>query len=195
LLADVRVVSLAPRTLTDVWVDVGRVAAAIDREDEGRVLLATLTTRLRSLRGETEGAVLPTVACIEWLEPLMMAGNWMAELVDAAGGRYPFAQPGAASGAFEWSALVATQPDAIVLMPCGFDVAQTVRELERVRARPEWSALRAVADGRAVVVDGNAYFNRPGPRLVESAEILAAFLHPAHCGRRMVPGAALEVAP
>ena len=109
-----------------------------------------------------------------------------------AGGSYPFADVGARSGVVDWSSQ--RQPDVVVLMPCGFPIAQTMRELDWLRQRPEWRGLHAVRTGRASVVDGNAYFNRPGPRLVESAEILAALLHPDECGDRMVAGAALLLA-
>jgi iron complex transport system substrate-binding protein len=191
---DVRIVSLAPRTLTDVWDDVARVAAALDRVYAGNALVAALTERLASLARITEGLPWPTVACVEWLDPLMLAAHWTSELVRLAGGSYPFADVGARSGVVDWEVLTARQPDVVVLMPCGFPIAQTMRELDWLRQRPEWRGLHAVRTGRASVVDGNAYFNRPGPRLVESAEILAALLHPDECGDRMVAGAALLLA-
>jgi iron complex transport system substrate-binding protein len=191
---DVRIVSLAPRTLTDVWDDVARVAAALDRVPAGAAVLATIEERLASLARITERLPRPTVACVEWLDPLMLAAHWTSELVQVAGGSYPFAGIGARSGFADWGVLAARQPDVVVLMPCGFPITQTMREIDRVRERPEWRALQAVRAGRASVVDGNAYFNRPGPRLVESAEILAALLHPDECGDRMVAGAALSLA-
>jgi iron complex transport system substrate-binding protein len=180
--AGVTIVSLAPRRLADVWDDIDRVASALDRRSAGVTLRAGIDERFGRLATMTASLPRPAVACIEWLEPLMTAGNWMPELVASAGGRYPFTAPGEASGVTTWEAVAEHQPEVVVVMPCGFPIAQTRRELDRVRARPEWQALAAVRAGRASVVDGNAYFNRPGPRLVESAEILAALVHPAICG-------------
>ena len=186
----VTIVSLAPRVLADVWQDVERVAAVLGRAAEGRGVVARIEERLGELMAATRALDRPTVACLEWLDPLMMAGNWMPELVDLAGGDYRFARPGEASAVAAWDTLVDAQPDVVVVLPCGFTIEQTRRELPELRARPQWSALRAVRRGRASIVDGNAYCNRPGPRLVESAEILAALLHPAACGRLAIPGAA-----
>ena len=193
--SDVRILSLAPRVLADVWEDVARVAAALGRVAAGDALRADLIARVDALAARTAALPSPTVACIEWLEPLMFAANWTPELVTLAGGRYPFATAGAESGVMEWQSLAAADPDVVVVMPCGFPIVQTRRELGRVRARPEWRGLHAVRAGRASVVDGNAYFNRPGPRLVESAEILAALLHPDACGDLMIAGAAEGIAP
>ncbi len=183
----VTIVSLAPRVLGDVWRDIERVAMALGRVDAGREVTARALERLGRVADLTRGLDRPTVACLEWLEPLMLAGNWMPELVEVAGGTYPFGTAGESSVVGEWQTLVTAQPDVVVLMPCGFPIAQTRRELDRVRMRPEWRALHAVRRQRASVVDGNAYFNRPGPRLVESAEILAALLHPRECGAWATP--------
>jgi iron complex transport system substrate-binding protein len=193
--AAVRIVSLAPRTLADVWDDIERVAVALGRVVAGRNVVAEIAARLAALGSSTAALPAPTVACIEWIDPLMMAANWTAELVHIAGGRYPFADVGAHSPTVAWTDLVRVQPDMVVLMPCGFPIAQTRRELGALRSRPEWRALHAVGAGRASVVDGNAYFNRAGPRLVESAEILAALLHPDECGDRMIAGASEWILP
>ena len=130
----------------------------------------------------------PTVGCIEWTDPLMMAGNWVPELVEIAGGIDPLGEAGKHSGYVEIERLAETDPDVIAIMPCGFDIERGAREMAPLVAHPEWRQLSAVRSGRVVVTDGNQYFNRPGPRLVESAEILAEFLHPdqfdfGHFGR------------
>ena len=179
----VTIVSLAPHRLADVWEDVERVGLALDRVEPGRRVVAEAQGRLAALAARVRDRARPTVACIEWLDPLMMAANWTPELVAIAGGVYPFAEAGTESRTAPWDVLTDARPDAVVLMPCGFPVAQTRRELDVVRARPEWRRVRAGATG-AWIVDGNAYFNRPGPRLVDSAEILAALLHP---GRGVAP--------
>jgi iron complex transport system substrate-binding protein len=120
----------------------------------------------------------PTVACVEWLDPLMAAGNWMPELVEMAGGVNLFGEAGKHAPWMTWEQLVARDPDVIVLLPCGFDIARCRRDLPVLAGKPEWPGLKAVRAGRVFVLDGNQYFNRPGPRLVESLEILAELLHP-----------------
>jgi iron complex transport system substrate-binding protein len=172
------IVSLAPRALGDVWDDVRRVAAALGRPVRGDALVATAQARLAALATRTAARPRPVVACLEWLDPPMIGGNWMPELVAIAGGTYPFAAAGAPSAAIAWDDLAAAAPDVLVVMPCGFTIEQTRRELPALAARPQWRALPAVRAGRVSVVDGGAYFNRPGPRLVDSAEILAALVHP-----------------
>jgi iron complex transport system substrate-binding protein len=113
------------------------------------------------------------VACIEWIEPLIAGGNWMAELVEIAGGSYEMTAAGAHSPVITWDALVAYQPDVIIVMPCGFKISQTQENLPALTTHPLWQSLPAVQANRVYIADGNAYFNRPGPRIVESAEILA----------------------
>jgi iron complex transport system substrate-binding protein len=189
--AGVEIVSLAPCALSDVWQDIGRAAAAVGRSDEGATLVAACQQRLAALAADTASFTRPIVACIEWLDPLMVAGNWIPELVELAGGVYPFVAPGAMSRSIAWHALLEARPDVVVLMPCGFTIAQTRREVAALTARPEWAALPAVQRGRASIVDGNAYLNRPGPRLVESAEILAALIHP-ETGAGRIPAGAVE---
>ena len=123
----------------------------------------------------------------------MAAGNWIPELVEIAGGEYAFAAAGAHSPTITWDMLSAYQPEVIVLMPCGFKIAQTQADLPALAARPQWRALPAVQANRVFVVDGNAYFNRPGPRIVESVEILAEILHPEKCAGLAPAGAYVRV--
>jgi len=177
------IVSLTPLTLGDVWEDIGRVAAALGRAERARAVIDDAQARLAAVRARTAGLPRPVVACVEWLEPPMTAANWIPEMVEIAGGAYPFATAGAHSTTTSWEALVSAAPEVVVLMPCGFTIAQTRRELAALVARAEWRALPAVRAGRASVVDGNAYFNRPGPRLVDSTELLARLVQPAAGGR------------
>ena len=174
----VRIVSLAPARLDDVLADIERVGAALGVPERGTAVVAGLRARLAALAGRTRDLPRPTIACIEWLDPLMAAGNWVPELVELAGGRNLFGAVGEHSPWLEWDAVRAADPDAIVAMPCGFDLARTRSEMAALEQLPGWDALRAVRTGRVAVVDGHQYFNRPGPRLVESAEILAEILHP-----------------
>jgi iron complex transport system substrate-binding protein len=174
-----RIVSLAPNALADVFADVLRVAEALGIEERGRALVADLRARIEAIAQRTR--VLPArprVAAIEWIEPLMAAGNWVPELITHAGGENLFGAAGRHSPWLEWRDLVAADPDVILVLPCGFDIARSLREMAALTARPGWSELRAVQADKGFVADGNQYFNRPGPRLVDSLEILAELLHP-----------------
>ena len=143
--------------------------------------MAELQARMQAMEDRLADArTRPRIACLEWLDPLMAAGNWMPRLVEMAGGEDVFGQADTASAWIEWEALVAADPDVIAVLPCGFDIAQSRREMPVLTARPGWPDLRSVRAARVYLTDGNQYFNRPGPRLVESLEILAEILHPDH---------------
>lgn len=187
------IVSLAPMCLADVWDDIRRVAAALGAPERGSELVEALQTRLDSVTGRARHiAARPTIACIEWIDPLMCAGNWVPELVELAGGRDVLGKAGQHSPYMTLDDLTAADPDVIAIMPCGYDIARSAEEMPVLASRPQWQALRAVRNGRVFLTDGNQYFNRPGPRLVESAEILAELLHPTvfepqHHGTGWIP--------
>ena len=172
-----QIVTLLPNALPDIWADIAKVAAALGLVSDGERLVSRLQARLDRVAQATSALPSPTVACIEWLEPLMAAGNWMPTLVELVGGRNLFGVAGQHSPWLTWDALVASDPDVIVVMPCGFELARTLDERQVLAAHPAWSSLRAVKSGRVAVADGNQYFNRPGPRVVESVEILAEIVH------------------
>ena len=174
-----RIVSLESNALDDIFNDIRRVAVALDADSRGERLVAELRERMERIverAGDVEER--PSVACIEWIHPLMAAGNWMPELVAMAGGRNLFGTAGEHAPWIEWEQLVEADPDVIVALPCGFGVDRTRQELPALTSRAEWSALRAVLAGRVYVADGNQYFNRPGPRVAEALEIMAEMLHP-----------------
>lgn len=174
-----KIVSLEPNSLHDVWNDIRRVAAALDVPERGEALIDELNARLVEVARRTMGQTSrrPTIACIEWIDPLMAAGNWVPELVELAGGKNLFGEAGKHSPWMTWDELVAADPDLIAVMPCGFDIPRTESEMAPLTDRPEWKRLKAVRENRVYLTDGNQYFNRPGPRLAESAEILAEILH------------------
>ena len=194
---DVRLVSLAPNSLEDIWSDVERTAAALGCAESGRSWVGTLQGRIEQVRRDcgaaaAEGSAAPRVAVIEWADPLMTAGHWTMELVALAGGAPVIGAPRDPSLRFEWGELAAADPDVIVIAPCGFDLARTRKDAALLREDPRWGALRAVQSGRAAIIDGSQYINRPGPRVVESFEIIAEVLHPGRSyGHR---GAAWEAA-
>ena len=176
-----RVLSLNPNALADVWSDIRRVAQALGRPERGQALTESLAERIDAIAERVRPIPdRPSVACIEWIDPLMAAGNWVPELVMLAGGRSLFGEPGAHSSWMRWEELRAADPDVVVVLPCGFDLERVRTEMAPLQAQPGWDELRAVRDGRVVLTDGNQYFNRPGPRLVDSLEILAEILHPDH---------------
>ncbi len=175
------IVSLEPMSLEDVWEDIIRVASALGDLERGKSLVSSLQNRLDSLGNQTRIiSRRPTIACIEWTDPLMIAANWVPNLVDYAGGENLFGEPGCHSGYFSMDELVAAGPEVIAIMPCGFDIERTIHEMNPLISDPGWTKLPAVQNERVYITDGNQYFNRPGPRVVESSEILAECLHPDH---------------
>jgi iron complex transport system substrate-binding protein len=177
--ASPRVVSLAPNTLADVWRDIRIVADALGDPQRGVTLCDALTDRVTGI-AERVGTARerPRVACLEWIDPPMGAGNWMPELVALAGAENLFGRAGEHSPWLSWEELRDADPDALVILPCGFDLRRARDEMSALTARPGWSSLRAVRRDRVFLTDGNQYFNRPGPRLADSLEILTEMLHP-----------------
>jgi len=173
------IVSCRPDGLADVWSDIGRIAEALGAGERGRVLVEGLKARMTVIAARAEALpARPGVLSLEWVDPLMAAGNWMPELVEMAGGENLFGEAGRHSPWIDWEAVVEVDPEVIVALPCGYGIDRTGRDLARLAERREWPRLEAVREGRVYVTDGNQYFNRPGPRLAESLEILAEILHP-----------------
>jgi iron complex transport system substrate-binding protein len=174
-----RIISVAPLRLADVWTDMQTIADALGVPEAGRTLLSRLKNRVVDVILKTcMIRKRPSVACLEWLDPLMAAGNWVPEMVELAGGRDVLGLPGLPSAWLDWKKLAQLDADMMVLMPCGFGLERTRREAAALEARPEWRKLRAVKSKKVFLADGSNYFNRPGPRLVESIEILAEILQP-----------------
>ena len=172
------VVPLDGGSIAGVLADVLRVGDVLGRSHEAADLVASLRARIADVERRVAGAPRPTVACLEWLDPLFNAGHWVPEQVSHAGGRDVFGQAGVPSIDFAADRLYAADPDFVFVMPCGFDVARALVEAKSLRADARWQELRAVRDGHAYALDGNAYFSRPGPRIVDGIELLASILHP-----------------
>jgi len=173
------IVSLRPNALGDVFADMTRVALALGAPERGKQTVAALRSRMDAVAERARVArTRPTFACIEWIDPMMSAGNWMPELVGMAGGTNLFGRAGEHSPWMKIEELAARDPEVIMVSPCGFPMERSRRELPVLNGNPHWSALRAVRDHKVFLADGNQYFNRPGPRIVESLEILAEILHP-----------------
>jgi len=185
-----RTVCLNPNTLDDVLDCVRQVAEATARQEAAARLLAALRLRLERVRGAVAGAERPRVLCLEWLDPPMPAGHWLPEMVEAAGGRDSgLIAAGQPSRKLPWPEIRAIEPEVIVLMPCGFDAERAAAESSRLAGLEGWRELTAVAKGRVYAVDGNAYFSRPGPRVVDGIELVARILHPDRWTQPAPPGA------
>jgi iron complex transport system substrate-binding protein len=174
-----RIISLQPNTLEEVWADIERVSHAFNVDS--LKVLDNLEARVKICQSKVQGlsrAETPKVLCIGWTEPLMTAANWIPELINLAGGQILFSLVDRPPSYIQWESLVANNPDVIIFMPCGFDLQRTQQEAKLLTQHPQWENLHAVKTGRVFVTNGSAYFNRPGPRLVDSVEILAEILHP-----------------
>lgn len=172
-------IALQATDLPGVWNDLLRVAEGVDRVQHGRELLAAYQSRIAAIAEASRNLQpQPTIACIEWMEPLMAAGNWIPELIQLAGGQSAFGQPGEHAPWITWEALAAADPDMLILMPCGFSMSRIQQELGTLTYHPLWPQLRAMQNQKVFLTDANQFFNRPGPRLVESLEILAEIIHP-----------------
>jgi len=172
----VDIVSLKPDSMADTYADISRVARALSAAEAGETLVSDMRRRIAGIGERTARRGRPRVAFIEWVEPLMAGGNWMPELIAAAGGHNLFGEAGKHSDWMQWSELVSADPDVIIVAPCGYGLERCLEELPLLQAKPGWASLKAVREARIYFADGNAYFNRPGPRLADSAEMLAEML-------------------
>ena len=159
-----KLISLEPNTLADIWADIRRVAEACEAGGRGEQVIGGFQARIRKIADAcARSKTRPKLACIEWLEPLMFAGNWVPELVEMAGAE---------------SVPLDADPDVVLISPCGFDLERTSKEMYWLTKREEWASLKAVRNGRVYLVDGNRYMNRPGPTVVDSLRIVAEAAHP-----------------
>lgn len=176
-----RIVALQPDTLAAVFDDVARLAEAIGDPQRGRQLIEQLRFRIETVRASTRLAPRPRVVCLEWVDPQMVAANWMPELIELAGATNTLTRAGERTVYSRWEDVVAFDPEVLVVAPCGFDLERAWGELAILERLPGWNQLAAVRGGRVWAADGNAYFNRSGPRLIDSLEILAWLVHPDRC--------------
>lgn len=174
-----KIVSLRPNSLSDVWLDIKNIAQALEVPERGEDLVTTMIKRMTKISIKAKSLKQKySVACIEWFDPLMAAGNWVPELVEMLGAEDLFGQAGKHAPWMKWEPLMRKDPDLILTMPCGWGLKRSRKELCSLTTRPEWDSLKAVRNGNVYLTDGNQFFNRPGPRLVESMEILAEIMYP-----------------
>lgn len=173
------ILSLDPRTLWDVVKDIQRVAAATGTTERARGPVSELRRRIERVSERAkEAETRPRVACLEWLNPLYNAGHWVPEMVELAGGVDVLGTKAVPSVTVAWEAVQAARPEVLILMPCGFEIPRTQKELACLTERPGFRDLPAVRAGRVWAVNGHAYYNRSGPRLVDGLEYLAQIIHP-----------------
>ncbi|MDQ3872210.1 MAG: cobalamin-binding protein [Thermoproteota archaeon] len=177
---------LDPRDLDDILASILDVAEKVDKVKEGRKLVASLQKRIDTVRSMKVEFV-PKVLCIEWIDPLFTAGHWVPQMVEYAGGINGISSPGEPSRRMDIDEAVHLDPDVVVLMPCGFDIERTLKELSALAHDEKWRSLRAIKSGNLYAVDANSYFSKPGPRTVVGLEILAKILHPETSSHIRVP--------
>ncbi len=181
LVGDVEVVSVNPKSLKDIFNDIENIGKVLGKQKEAKELIVSLKNRMDFIKNKikkSKNLKRPKIICLEWLDPLILSGNWVPEMVELTGGKNILAKPGKKSVKIGWEDFLKLDPDVLVIMPCGFRIEQTLKDMPILIKKKEWPTLRAVREKNVFVVDGNAYFNRPGPRIVESLEILAQTLHP-----------------
>lgn len=186
---EVPVLSLEPESLDDVLATVLVVGRVSGHESEAEALRDRLAARIAAVAARPPIVPTPRVACIEWTDPLMAGGHWVPEMVELAGGRDVLGRAGERSSCVDWDAVVRSEPELMVLMPCGYDLEATLARAADVTGRPGFDGLPCARSGRVAAVDGSGYFNRPGPRLVDGLEMLATIARAVR-GDALPPGAA-----
>jgi iron complex transport system substrate-binding protein len=179
---DAEILTLDPHSLADVLSDVEQVGDAVGRADRASEVVSELRGRVEAVRDGVSVDDPPRVAVLDWMDPVMVAGHWIPEMVEMAGGRYGIEEPGGRSQPREWAEIRAYDPEVLVAAPCGFELEQTEDHIDELTERPGWSDLAAVQNDRAYAMDGHHHVNRPGPRLVDTLEHLAAVVAPGAAG-------------
>ena len=190
-----QVLSLNPTLLEDVLEDIRRVGRATGREGAAEALTGDLQARIDAVVSRASRASnWPRVLQLEWTDPLLCGGHWVVEMVELAGGISCFGSKDQGSMRLDWDDVVASQPEVILLMPCGFDLNRSKEDIPTLTALPGWNTLPAVQQGRAYVMDAAAYTSRLGPRLVTGLEMMAELIHPELFSGMIPEGGAANIA-
>lgn len=186
---DATVLTLHPDRLDDIFTDIRTVAAGLDVVDRGTALITRLRRAMAEIATCAHGlSARPRVVCLEWTNPLMAAGNWIPELVAMAGAVNELTHVGEHTKIVSWDEVVACDPDLLLVMPCGFTIAQTLANRADLESLPGWADARVVRNAQVWIIDGNTYLNRPGPRIVDALGIIAGLCHPEASGALIPPG-------
>ena len=173
----VAIISINPSTIDDIFLNIKEIATALSKIALAETLLEEYQDRLDLIAHKVKHVKQrPSLVFIEWLDPLMTAGHWTPSLISLAGADCLLSNPGHHSQKITWSDLQQADPDFIVIAPCGLNLDRIKQEVHLLQANPNWATLKAVKENRVFIADGNAYFNRPGPRIIDSAEIIAEIM-------------------
>ena len=167
-------IDLKPNTFDDVLKDIDRVGEKLNKKVESRILVKNIKNEINKIKAKTSHSKITNVLCIEWIEPIMTAGNWVPQLVEFAGGKCVLAKSGKNSNFIKPENINFNEVDIVIFMPCGFDIKRSKEEISKAN----FDYLSNLKNKKTFIVDGNKYFNRPGPDLLESTRILAEIIHP-----------------
>lgn len=172
-----RVISVEPNSIEDIFNDILTIAEILNVRKKGKELVELIKAKIDSTEKIVYQKSSPSVAAIEWIDPLMAAGNWVPQLIRVAGGKNLFGEAGKHSPWMKYNDLVEQDPEIIIVMPCGYDIKKSLIEIKTLESKKGWGSLKAVRNRNVYITDGNQFFNRPGPRIIESLEILLEIIH------------------
>lgn len=172
-----RVISVEPNSVEDIFNDILTIAEILNVRKKGKELVELIKAKIDSTEKIVYQKSSPSVAAIEWIDPLMAAGNWVPQLIRVAGGKNLFGEAGKHSPWMKYNDLVEQDPEIIIVMPCGYDIKKSLIEIKTLESKKGWGSLKAVRNRNVYITDGNQFFNRPGPRIIESLEILLDIIH------------------
>ena len=172
-----RVISVEPNSVEDIVNDILTIAEILNVRKKGKELVELIKAKIDSTEKIVYQKSSPSVAAIEWIDPLMAAGNWVPQLIKVAGGKNLFGEAGKHSPWMKYNDLVEQDPEIIIVMPCGYDIKKSLIEIKTLESKKGWGSLKAVRNRNVYITDGNQFFNRPGPRIIESLEILLEIIH------------------
>ena len=172
-----RIISVEPNSIEDIFNDILTIAEILNVRKKGKELVELIKEKIDSTEKIVYQKSSPSVAAIEWIDPLMAAGNWVPQLIKIAGGKNLFGEAGKHSPWMKYNDLVEQDPEIIIVMPCGYDIKKSLIEIKTLESKKGWGSLKAVRNRNVYITDGNQFFNRPGPRIIESLEILLEIIH------------------
>jgi len=172
-----RVISVEPNSVEDIFNDILTIAEILNVRKKGKELVESIKAKIDNTEKIVYQKSSPSVAAIEWIDPLMAAGNWVPQLIRVAGGKNLFGEAGKHSPWMKYNDLVEQDPEIIIVMPCGYDIKKSLIEIKTLESKKGWGSLKAVRNRNVYITDGNQFFNRPGPRIIESIEILLEIIH------------------
>ena len=173
-----RVISVEPNSIEDIFNDILTIAEILNVRSKGKELIDLIKAKLDNTKDVVYQISSPSVAAIEWIDPLMAAGNWVPQLIKVAGGKNLFGEAGKHSPWMKYNDLIKQDPEIIIVMPCGYDIKKSLIEIKTLESKKGWGSINAVLNNNVYIADGNQFFNRPGPRIIESLEILLEIIHP-----------------